>query len=282
MASLKYDLNSISEEIEILISTIYQENLIFLDKMFQYNDPSDFKILIINQTTRDKVLRVSKKNIRVVNCFEFSVPKSRNLALKEAEGDICVMADDDIIYEPNLKRNILDAYRQNSNADMISFEAKDETGKKYTNYYPEGSHTKKSLKKIYTWVITFKRATFKLNQIYYNDHFGFGETFKGHEEYVFLRNALDKELMMVHKSKTIVMHPDESSGKLMGSNNAIYATSALYQRFYGNLSYLLLAKYIFFLLRHNYIHLAKTYSKFSVGLEGIMKYKKMNALSEIN
>ena len=44
------------------------------------------------------------------------------------------------------------------------------------------------------------------------------------------------------------MHPDVSSGRKMGSDNAIYARAAMHQRFYGNLSYLWLVKYIFFLL----------------------------------
>ena len=38
------------------------------------------------------------ENIRVINSFEIGLSKSRNLAIKNALGDICIIADDDIEY----------------------------------------------------------------------------------------------------------------------------------------------------------------------------------------
>ena len=192
------------------------------------------------------------------------------------------MSDDDIIYQPNLLETITQAYSDVPEAQMISFEAIDEQGKLYTNYYPEGEHNKNTLKKIYTWVITFRRTTFKTHDIYFNHYFGVGSVFKGVTEYVFLRNAYDKGLLMQHVSKTIVMHPNESSGRKMGSDNAIYARAAMHQRFYGNLSYLWLIKYIVFLLRHRFISIKDVAYKFSVGLKGIKKYKTLKAQGKID
>ncbi|MFK7781951.1 hypothetical protein, partial [Psychroserpens sp.] len=168
------------------------------------------------------------------------------------------------------------------NAAMISFEAVDESGKLYTNYHPQGKHNNKSLKKIYTWVITFNRKMFDKHAVYFNHYFGVGSVFKGETEYVFLRNAFDKNLDMIHVAKTIVMHPDESSGRHMGSDNAIFARAALNYRFYGNLGYLWVFKYVFFLIRHNYISLKDIFAKTRIGFEGIKTYKKLKSEGKIN
>lgn len=267
---------------EILLSTMFKTDLSFLKKIFAHEHFSNFNILIINQTDEEKVLISDYENIRVINSLERGSPASRNLAIKNAIGDICLMADDDIVYQPNLKETILEAYSQNSDMDMISFEAIDENEAPYANYYPEGNHDKISLKEIYTWVITFKREVFNHYHIYFNHFFGVGSVFKGETEYVFLRNAFDKNLKMYHISKTIVMHPYESSGRKMGGDEAIYARSALTQRFYGNLSYFWLIKYLFFVWRNNYINLKQIPLKFKIGLKGISKYKKLKKTGEID
>jgi hypothetical protein len=268
--------------IEVLISTINRTDFDFLHNMFQYNDLKDFKILIVNQTSEDKQLLSSFKNVRVFNCFEYGVPKSRNCAIKNAVGDICLMADDDTVYQFGLKQTILDAYEKYQNVDMISFEAIDEENNLHTKYSEEGFHNKKNLKNIYTWVITFKRNSYINNNICYNNHFGFGSAFKGCEEYVFLRNAFDKKLKMYHVAKTIVMHPFESSGRFMGSDNAIFANTAMTHRFYGNLSYFWLLKYVIYMWKDDYITFSEIPRKFRIGLKGISKYKALKASGEID
>lgn len=268
--------------VEILVATMRRSSLDFLWDMFKNNNHEDFNILIVNQTTTDKQLVSNFNHIKVINSFEFGVPKSRNLAISSATSDICLMADDDIIYQPNLKTIITNAYLRYSDAAMISFEASDEDELKYTNYFPEGDHTKKSLKKIYTWVISFRREIYCKNNIFYNMHFGFGASFKGEEEYVFLRNAYDEGLKMMHVSKTIVQHPNENSGRLMGSDNALFARSALAHRFYGNFSYLWLMKYVFFIYRHNYIAFSQILNKYKMGMKGISKYKELSKSGKID
>jgi glycosyltransferase involved in cell wall biosynthesis len=271
-----------SLRVEILISTMFKEDLDFLEPMFQHNSISDFDIIIVNQTTNDKFITSNNPKINIINSLERGSPASRNLAIQNATKDICLMSDDDIVYQPNLLQTIKDAYNNFPEATLISFEAIDEKGDLYTNYYPSGQHDKETLKKIYTWVITFRRSVFKSQAIYFNHYFGVGSVFKGATEYVFLRNAFDKGLLMQHISKTIVMHPNESSGRNMGSDNAIYARAAMHQRFHGFLSYLWLVKYMSFLLKHNYITIREVAYKFSVGIKGITKYNELKAQGKID
>lgn len=269
-------------DFEILISTMFRNDLSFLEKMFPHEHFSNYNILIVNQTNKDNILNTNHKNIRVINSFERGSPVSRNLAIKSATAQICLMADDDIVYQPNLKETILNAYYKNPNADIISFEAINDEGKLYTNYPQQGIHNKKSLKKIFTWVITFKREILIKNTVFFNKHFGVGSTFKGETEYVFLRNAYDKGLKIRHVSKVIVMHPTISSGVLMGSDNAFVAKTALRQRYIGNLSYIWLVKYTLYMWAYRYIKFNQIPQKFKIGLQGISKYKSLKASGEID
>ena len=267
---------------EILISTMYRVDLSFLDAIFIHNNIDDFNLIIVNQTTEDKQLISHRSNIKVINSLERGSPTSRNMAIRNATAEVCLMADDDIVYQPKLKQIIEETYNEFPNADMISFEAINEDDQLYTKYHPEGIHTKASLMKIFTWVISFKREVYSQHDIYFNHHFGVGSTFKGATEYVFLRNAFDKGLQMRHVSKTIVMHPNISSGVLMGSDNAFFAKTALKQRFFGNFSYLWLLKYVIFMWKDGYIKFKDIPRKFNIGFQGIKTYKALKKSGEID
>ncbi|OBX27039.1 hypothetical protein A9996_01230 [Gelidibacter algens] len=261
---------------------MFKVDLSFLDAIFALNDISDFEIIIVNQTDEDKLLVSNRSNVKVINSFERGSPTSRNLAIRNATADVCLMGDDDIVYQSNLKQQIEAAYLKHPEAAMISFQAINEQGQLFADYFPEGLHTKKSLKKIYTWVISFKRELFKEKEVYFNHYFGVGSVFKGETEYAFLRNAYDKSLRMIHVAKIIVQHPNENSGGQMGSDNALFARSALAHRFYGNFSYVWLMKYVFFIFRHNYITFNQIPSKYKMGMKGIFKYKTLHKSGEID
>ncbi|NRA92032.1 MAG: glycosyltransferase family 2 protein, partial [Psychroserpens sp.] len=158
---------------------MHRENLEFLEPMFRFNNVNDFHLLIVNQTEKGKELTSDNPKIKVINRFEFGVPKSRRLAMQEASKDICLMADDDIVYQPNLYKIITEAYSRNEDASMISFEAVDEEYIPYADYYPEGKHDKISLTKIFTWVISFRRKDYVDHNITYSPYFGFGAEFEG-------------------------------------------------------------------------------------------------------
>ncbi len=271
------------QSLEILIATMYRTDFSFLEKIFSKNKHfSNYNILIVNQTDEGRLLHSDYDTVRVINSFERGSPASRNLAIKNAKHDLCLMADDDIVYEEGFDKTILKAYEDQPDASFISFEAINENHQLYANYFPKGKHTKASLRTIYTIVISFNRAAFKTHQVYFNHYFGVGSLFEGETEIMFLRNAFDKGLSMYHEDKTIVMHADDSSGRHLGSDKAFYARSAAACRFYGNLSYIWLLKYTLFTLRKGYITIGEFISKMKIGVQGISKYKTLARSGEID
>ena len=268
-------------DFEILISTMCRTDLEFLNQMFHATDNyRDYNLLIINQTEEGELLTSNEEKIRVINSFERGTGKSRNLAISKSKGRICLIADDDTTYVKDFKETILKAYKEHRDVDFISFEAIDEYSNPYTKYPKLGYHSKTSLRSIYNWMITFKRERLLKHNIYYNEFFGLNSVFRG-EEYVFLREAFDKGLKVFHVPKVIVSHPYETSGKLQGNDDVIFSRSAVKYRFIREVAYLWLFKYIFFLIRENYITIKEVPYKFSQGIKGIQKYKALESSEKI-
>ena len=258
---------------EILISTMKQNSLAFLSKMFSQNNFSKYNILIINQTDEETLLYSPMKNIRVVNSFEKGLSNSRNLALKNAMGSICLLADDDVIYRKDFENIILNAFEKTQEADIITFQMEDETGKLFKDYPEIDWHNKKSLITANSVVIAFKRNIILNKNIVFNPNFGLGAKFPTADEYIFLRDALKTNLKIYFQRSVILSHKYWSSGRVMGSDEIIHARSAVLYKFSGALAYLKLIKYLYIVLLTKEITYNQLWSKFLVGVRGIRDYK---------
>lgn len=263
--------------LEILISTMNRDNLFFLEEMFVNNNYNDYQILIINQTSQDKILKSDKANIRVINSFEYGLSKSRNLAINNAVGDICLIADDDVQYIKGFEETIKKAFVNNSYASIIKFKIDTFCGKKY-KAYPEKSkklNNKKDILSASSIEMAFKLKDILDKNILFNTFFGLGSYFTSGEEYLFLRESLKKGLTANFENEYIVKHALERSTSNMGSDNFIKSKAAIYYLEYKNFSYLFLLKYIFFVLRRGDVKFKDLKAKFSVGVKAIMEYEKL-------
>ena len=112
-------------DFEILISTVSQTSLDFLNPMFKGQDFRAYNLLIVNQNSNSADLVSEYKNIRVFNSSEKGLAKSRNTAIKNALGTVCLFADDDVVYEKDFKQIIMSAYKTHTDSDIITFKMKD-------------------------------------------------------------------------------------------------------------------------------------------------------------
>lgn len=259
--------------LEILISTMNRSSLSFLDDMFFNNQGKDYNILIINQTSPDNLLISEIEKIRVVNTFEKGLPASRNLALKHALGDICLIADDDVIYAKDFEKSILESYQENERAEMITFQMEDDEGNLFRDYPNKTKHDKKSISTANSVVISFFLKAVKNKGVKFDEHFGIGSTFQTANEYVFLRNALSANLQIYYQPKVILSHPKMSSGQDAGSDRIVYARGALFYKYSGYLGYIRILKYLYLVWRKGEIEANEFYNKVSMGFKGIRDFK---------
>jgi len=248
--------------------------------MFPNGDYSMYPILIVNQTDAERQLQVDQGTIRVINTEERGLPQSRNMAIRNAIGEICLVADDDVLYVNDLESIILNGYTTYPDAAVITFQLMNTKGKLYRSYPDITEHTSKHINTVNGVVISFKKKMLLEKEVLYNPHFGLGTTFGTANEYVFMKNVLRAKLPAYFVPEVILTHPDESSGQASGSDRVLYARGALTYKYYGVLSYLWVFKYVFFLVRHKYISVKDAFAKAKIGYSGIKRYKQLLASGE--
>ena len=270
------NVNNKNISLEILISTKDRDNLDFLNNIFVNYNAHSIPILIINQTQNLNFSCPHSDNINLINVNQIGLSKSRNLAIENAKADICLLADDDIVYENNFESIIINAFNLNPSADIITFKMNDFKGNSFKDYPIIKKHNKKSLSFVNSVVIAFRRNSIISNKVFFDENFGLGSTFQTADEYVFLRNALNLNLNIVFHNEVILSHPVDSSGKDVASDRILFAKGALFYKYYNVLSFLKLIHYLYLMFKFKYISLGQVINKYLIGVKGIIKYIKVN------
>lgn len=260
-------------DIEILVSTMNKKSLDFLIPMFPFSHFSHFSILVVNQTQKELLLNSDYPTVRVVNSFEKGLSRSRNLAINNTKKRIAIIADDDVIYYPNFEADIIKAFNTHHDASIITFNhqriGKKKPQKKTKIPY---LHSLKSIWTVSSIEIAFKIVDIKKSKTKFNEYFGLGAVFQTAEEYLFLRLGFKNHLKIYFSPNVIVSHPLLSSGMREGDNDLLFARSALFYKIRGQLVYLWLLRYLWFLFRNKYIQKEEIIQKFKVGLSGVNKF----------
>lgn len=263
-------------KLEILISTMNRDSLTFLNKMFPYHDLKSLNILIINQSQKGIELISKLNNIRVINSIDVGLSKSRNLALKNAIGDICLIADDDVEYLANFEVTIKNSFIKFSDATIVRFKIDTFSSEDYKIYPPKSKrlNKKKEIENTSSIEIAFIRNAI-CNKVDFNTNFGLGSQFTCGEEYLFLNEILKLNKVIYFENTAIVKHSVERSTSNIGSDQFVKAQAVLYFYNYNVFSYLYLLKLVFFLYRKKLISFKMVLQKYIVGINAITVYKEM-------
>lgn len=251
-----------------------KDGLDFLIPMFPFSHFSNFSILIINQTRENKILVSDYPSVRVINSFEKGISRSRNLGIKNAVGKIILIADDDVVFIEDFQKKIIKAYNENQNATAICFQTATQNGDLYSNYLKKKNKlNNRKIRKVLSIELTVKVENLRKNNCFFNEFFGLGSKFQDSETFFFLRRIKYKKLNIVFQPSVIVIHQPFSSSDDACSDRVIYARMAGFYKTSGIVSYLLLLKYMFFLIRKYNFSVFEIKRKFRVGLSGINDYK---------
>lgn len=262
-------------KLEILLATMNRNSLDFLVDLFPQGNYLDYNILVVNQTTEANILESTEENIRVINSFEKGLSKSRNLAINNALGSICLLADDDVKYNNDFHDIIVDSFETQKEADIITYKMKNFEGDDFRTYNKRKKHRLSNLNTVNAVVIAFRKNSIRDNNMLFNIHFGLGSTFKTADEYIFLRDCFGAKLNIQFCNEYILSHNAISSGQDSGSDTIVFARAALFHKYSGFFSYLKLYKYLYFLVRKKYISWSQFIPKLKVGLKGITTYKQL-------
>lgn len=94
--------------LQVLVSTMHRKDYSLLDEM---NIQSD--AVVINQCDIEKTEEFLYKghNIKWISVKERGIGKSRNMAIENADADIILFADDDIVYDDGMAQAVVGALK---------------------------------------------------------------------------------------------------------------------------------------------------------------------------
>ena len=265
--------------IEILISTMNQKDDSLINKMNIHCNS-----LIINQCSYDSVKK--KDAIRIINTTERGLSKSRNMAIENSIGDICIIADDDLVYSEHMVTTVEKAYDKYKDASIIAFYVKSETSNRPTSRpRHEGYLNKIDTMKLASFMITFKREDIISNNITFNPNFGAGSgCYCAGEENILLIDCINKGLKIVYVDKTIatVSHNESTWWSETISCKNIHDLGAAYYLMFPKIYLLMGIQYIvrkrkrfdkdlnFIKSMHYYIEGTKSIKKRKIFIVGVL------------
>ncbi|WP_346355420.1 glycosyltransferase [Azotosporobacter soli] len=207
-------------KIEVLVATMHQKNLALAKKMNIKTDA-----IIINQCDGHSYQEERYKDtcIKMYSFAERGVGKSRNNALMRSTADICVMADDDVVYLDDYEEIVRAAFQRNPKADMIMFNVPS------ANKERDNIKIKKNCRvrfynclKYGTFNIAFRREAVLKANVYFSLLFGGGAAYGAGEDSLFIAECLDRGLVIYTDTSKIADVYHDTSTWFKGFNEKYF------------------------------------------------------------
>lgn len=253
-------------KLEVLLSVINLNK----NELQRMNITSD--TLVINQCDKNDFYEF--KNYRIYSYNEKGLSNSRNRGLEHVKGDIIVLCDDDVIYDKDYEKIILDAFKNNKDADVITFNIKSLNRKMKKNKRNRRVHIYNLLR--YTSSrIAFKREKIEKANIKFNTTFGAGAKYSHGEDTLFLVDALRNKLKIYASVENIATVNHTNSTWFNGYNEKFfYDKGAVFAAISKRFRHILIIQY---LLRHGEVLKEMKFIKaLKVMIKGANDYKKEN------
>lgn len=174
--------------------------------------------LSISATRKAREFEFRGHMIRWFNTKERGLSRSRNMALKNARGELCLLCDDDEKLVDGYAQIIEKAFKEYPKADLVAFDfikiSKTHRYKKAFEYGNSKTVKKAPRFKTYGSVqLAFRREKILGNELYFDTRFGAGShIISAGEESIWQNAAKKKGLLLLHVPQVIAhMNQEESS-----------------------------------------------------------------------
>ncbi len=171
-----------------------------------------------------------RPDIKVMTSDSRGLSRNRNLLLQAAEGDYCLIADDDLKYRADQLHAVIEALDSNPRADVAVF--KYDTA---TKYYPSQpmdiSRRTASGHNISSVEIAMRRNSVK--GLWFNENFGVGAFLSSGEENIFIEDCRRAGLRLHYFPITICAHKGLTTGERKMSVGTAMAQGAYIRYAYG-------------------------------------------------
>ena len=262
--------------LEVLISCMNQQ-----DEKIAEQTGIQTDTLIINQCPQPEILNEMKSdqkttgvrnqthvNIRMLDTNTRGLSKSRNLAIRHAVGDVCLLCDDDEQLDSSYEDTILKAYEALPDADIICFRISNQPSrlKQETQRL-----TKWTAMRIASWQITFRRESIIESRIRFDEDMGAGTGNGGGEEVKFLRDCIKAGLKAYYVPKSIGTVAQTESTWFKGFDRDFFYKRGITNRYMLGLPLsILYAAYYTLVKKDLYKDYVTSWQSFKYTLDGII------------
>lgn len=186
--------------VQVLVATMGQNSLDFTDRMNLQSST-----LVVNQRGIDLELIREEDQYRVqmVPSASKGLSRSRNLALLLSDAEICLIADDDLVYVEGYPALVKRAFSDHPDADVIAFQVQ-RTGGRHKKFREVAGKVgwMESLK-ISSVELAVRPSRIKASKVAFDERFGAGAEFPAGEENIFLFDSLRQGLKVYYVPKVI-------------------------------------------------------------------------------
>ncbi|WP_351078859.1 glycosyltransferase family A protein [Shewanella sp. CAL98-MNA-CIBAN-0140] len=174
-----------------------------------------------------------RQDIKIIFDSNFGVAYSRNLAIKNARGEIALFSDDDVTLDSSFFDLLLKSFSDFKNCDFLTFNVEDYDGKLLKPPLCHGYHNLRSILGVGTIQIAI-RLNSQTRSYKFPLDLGAGAKYPCCDEPVYLSNFLKNGNLGRHIGKTICKHPKESSGGSLDTRNKIISRLIAFRYIFGD------------------------------------------------
>lgn len=192
--------------------------------------------VIVNQCVKNeaKILNCEDKKIEFYSFHERGIGRSRNNALMRASADICLFADDDVVYCDDYEQMIKQEFERCQDADVILFNVVNINASRPESPIKKFHRVHKyNCLRYGTYQMAVKRERIWHKNIWFSLLFGGGTQYSYGEDSIFLWDCLTKHLHVYAIPTTIGTVSHKESTWFHGFNEKYFIDSG---RFYYTLS----------------------------------------------
>lgn len=229
-----------SKSVQLLIATVDNNPESLLMSMNLYCDS-----IVINQcnSLSSHLIDWNGCEVRWLNFAERGVGRSRNEALMRADAIYVLFCDDDCQYYRDIEQRIVEGFKRNPDADILLFDLKPigyEKGRKPFRITTDGKVGRFSYMKYGAVHIAARLAALRKHNISFNLLFGGGSPYSCGEDSVFLKDCIDKGLVIKTCSRTIGCVDFSASSWFNGFDEKYFLSrGALHRRVAGRWHWIL-------------------------------------------
>lgn len=189
-------------DFEILCTTTKQLDTSLISKM---NIRSNS--IIANQTNNNfyqEFIIENGKKIKFISTDTIGVGINRNLSLAYATAEICLLADDDVVYKDDLENLVCTEFEKHRDADVIIFNLNTASKDRPQKIYHNG-HYRKFMERT-PWGaprIAFRLNSIRRKNIWFSTLFGGGSLFPSGEDSIWIKDAIKAGLNIYISDKII-------------------------------------------------------------------------------